>query len=722
MRKLQAWLMAVLILGFGLSASAVTTQKWELLRFEDFSRGKLQSLRLSAEGRLSLGSKVETISGPAEDFYLSFVAAPDGSLYLGTGHNGRVYRLKGGKVELYFQAPEMDVTCLALDSKGVLYAGTSPNGKIYRITGVGQGDSFFNPEEKYIWDLLFSEKGTLLAAVGERGGIYEISLLGEGKLLFKSEETHILCLHRLASGDTYAGSGGPGSLYLIKPGGKPALLYESSYEEIKAITTDSSGNIYIAASGTPTKPRPKEPATPGAKVLSATDVAVTVIAAGPEKPATATPGGEAREPGAVYQIKPDGLAKRLWSSNEEMAYSLAFRPEEKKLYFGTGAKGRVYSVDSEDRVSLVYQGQFEQVYELFASGSKLFFLGNNPNVLGSLLPEQSLEGEYLSPVLESSTITLWGRLEWLAEIPAGCSLLFQSRSGNSSRPNETWSDWSPPYQKMGEQILSPKARYLQIKALFRSQAGNASPVLQRLTLFYLPANLPPALTSLEVLGPNEVFLKPPDQEEVIWGLPTIKKSDQTGREEGRIVSLAARKVGRKGYQTFRWEANDENGDELVFQVYLRKEGEADWRLLADNWNESIYVLEATTFPDGVYELKVVASDSPSNPPSQELKAEKISLPFIIDNTPPIIKNVLASLKGNELELSFEAEDNGSAISKAEFLVQPEPWRAIFPVDGLCDGPRESFRVKIALKPGADKMAVIRVQDRYGNVAVFWQNF
>lgn len=720
--KLKNLVVILFIFVFSLGLEAVEPKKWELFRFEDFIRGRLQSLQLSSDGWLSLSLKTEAITGPNEEFYLSAVASPDGTLFLGTGHNGRVYRIRNGKSELYFQSQEMDVTSLALDSKGGLYAGTSPNGKIYRLTGPGQGETFFDPEEKYIWDLLLTEKGTLLAAVGERGGLYEISPLGEGKLIFKSEETHVLCLHRLSSGEIYAGSGSSGRLYFLKPQGKASLIFDSGYEEIKDIVTDDSGNIYIAAAGTPPKAKKEEATKPAAKTSSLSEVSITVIASGEARPSPALLASEGGEPGAVFRVTPDGLARKLWSSSEEMAYSLIINPVDKKIYFGTGNKGRIYCLEGESRLSLVFEARSEQVYSLLSYLNRILFLGNNPCNLGFLSKEQALEGEYLSPVLEAPTVSTWGKLEWLAEVPVGTSLIFQSRSGNSLPPSETWSDWSPTYQKSGENILSPKGRYLQLKVLFRSQAGNVSPLLKRITLFYLPANLPPNLGPIEILEPNEVFLKPPEQDEVIWGLEKRRIVDKSGGEESRLTSLAARKVERKGYQTFRWEASDENGDNLIYSIYLRKEGEKDWRLLAEDWTETIFVIERETFPEGRYELKVVASDLPSNPPSLELKTEKISLPFIIDNSAPLIRNVIAVEKNNQLDLSFEVEDTFSAIKKAEIMIRPGGWQIVFPVDGLCDAQKENFQLKLTLKPENERMVVLRVEDRAGNRSVFWQKF
>ena len=188
---------------------AVQPQKWELRSLNDYLNGKFDGISVSYDGVLALSPKEEMMEGPAEEFYLSFIAGESGEIFIGTGHGGKIYRINNaGKQELYYQVPEMDIYCLALDSQGTLFAGSSPNGKVYKITDKGTGDAFFNPQEKYIWDLKFTDKGTLLAAVGESGGIYEISQRGEGTKFLNAEENHILCMEISRNGGLIAGSGG----------------------------------------------------------------------------------------------------------------------------------------------------------------------------------------------------------------------------------------------------------------------------------------------------------------------------------------------------------------------------------------------------------------------------------------------------------------------------------------------------------------------------------
>ena len=697
----------------------VVPQKWEVRSKDDFLNGKFDGISVSYDGILSLSPKEEKIGGPAEEFYLSVLLTPEEVLYLGTGHGGKIYRIrKEGEAEFYFQVPEMDIYCLAQDKKGNLYAGTSPNGKIWKITNKGKGEIFFNPREKYIWDLLFDDKGTLLAAVGESGGIYEINKQGEGRLILKAEENHILCIKRDNNGDLIAGSGGIGLLYRISRGKKASILFESPYEEIKSIALDKEGNIYAGAGGAVITPK-KEKEIP---ISLKTEKAFTITVSPPPTKYKEAPFLVQKQPSALYRIDPEGMAKKLWHSGEELIYSLHWNERERKLIFGTGDKGRIYAVDKGEKISLLLQEKSEQVYSLLPFDSKIYLLSNNPSNLSILYPEQKFSGEYLSRVMDTKTISSWGRIEWEAKIPAGSTLQFQTRSGNSSRPNKTWSNWSPPYQKeQGEQILSPKARYIQFKVMFKTQSGKTSPYLQKVYLFYLQANVAPAVTKLEMLPANEVYIKPPEQEEIIWGAD-VDLSKQVESKDKEKSLVMAKKAERKGFQTVIWEAADENGDNLLFSCYIKREGESQWRVLREKWTDTIYAFDTFSFPDGIYFLKVVVSDISSNPLGMELKSDKTSEPFIIDNSLPTIKNFKVTREKNKLAVTFSAEDSLSYIKEAKYLIRPDEWRSIFPVDGICDSKQESFKMTLTLPPKFDNLITVKVKDRHGNIGVYKHTF
>ncbi len=719
-------LMVVLILIGQLQA--VTPKKWEIRSKEDFLRGKFSGVTLSSEGILSLGPKVDRIDLPPEEFYLSLAFGPGGVIYVGTGHNGRIYRLgEDRKAELYYQAPEVDITCLAVDQKGNLLAGTSPNGKIYKISAKGKGDEFFNPQEKYIWDLKFNSQGNLLVAVGENAGIYEITPTGEGKQIFKTKDNHVLCLKLTSKGDILAGSGGRGLLYKIS-GSKSSVLFESPYDEIRSIEVDTEGNIYLTTSGQPSKSVPVAVgSTPVARTKSDSDVSIVVSASQVEVSRSEVSSSRTAErqservSGAVFQVSPEGLSRKLWSSNDEMPFSLVFDKSRERIIFATGNQGRLYAVNKNGDYELLTQETPEQLYALYELNGKYYVIGNNPALLGILLPEGNLSGNYLSPVLEAGGTSIWGSISWEADLPAGTTIQVQSRSGNSGEPDDNWSDWSPPYARPDEKILSPAGRYLQLRVNLKAQAGQKFPAVQKLVVFYQQLNLAPVIEKVEVLPANQVYIKPPEQEEIILGLEKAS-AESAGKKEDGGFFLNPKKSERQGFRTITWEASDDNNDKLNFNVYIRPEKDKNWHLMADGLTDKIISFDTRHYPDGTYFIKIEASDLPANPPGTEKKVEKISRPVVIDNSLPEVKNFVATKTNRGLEVSFSAVDKYSYIEEVKYLVRPDDWQVVFPIDGLCDSTSESFKFNLNLMAGSDNLMIIRVKDSFGNIGVYQYNF
>jgi hypothetical protein len=717
--KRQAAVLLIIFL-FSLQAIyAVVPKKWELYRFEEFLRGKFDGISVSCEGVLSLSPQEEEIRGPGEEFYLSILFTASDEIFLGTGHSGKIYKIdKNRKSELYYRVPEVDIYCLARDRKGDLYAGTSPNGKIYKITDKDKGSVFFDPAEKYIWDLMFTDTGSLLAAVGENGGIYEISPQGNGISILKAEENHILCLHRDKNGDLLAGSGGKGHLYRITKKRKAMIVFESPFEEIKSIVQDRKGRIYVAAGGVVTKPEANGLSPSGLTSSTSVEIKVTPNSSKPSAAAAV----KKKQPSALYRVDAKGVAKMLWNSGEEMIYSLLWDKEKNSLLFGTGARGRIYSVDQNDKITLVLQKNSEQIFHLASHNKKTYILSNNPSLISYLQPKQRFNGVYTSRVLDTSVHSSWGRMNWETIRPEDTALQFYTRSGNTSEPKKTWSEWSPPYQSvLGEQILSPKARYLQFKVRFKTQSGNQSPQVKKVELYYQETNMEPHFLGLELLPPNVVFLKLPEQEDVIWGVD-YRSAPQSKSSNKSKTYIMPKKHEKKGYQTVVWQAADKNEDDLVYSIFIRKKNSGKWRVMKDNWTDSIFTFETVTLPDGFYYIKVIASDSPSNPLGTGLKAEKISRVLTIDNSLPVIRNMKAEKKKGVLTISFTAEDSLSQIKEVKFLVMPGEWKSVFPEDGICDSKRETFNWTYRLPDNSDDMITVKAVDGHGNVGVARKTF
>src|ERR1017187_5889570 len=148
--------------------------------YQDFIKGKLEGLSLSRDGRLTLAPKLDTVFASGQPVIWSIAQAADGTLYAGTGHRGRVYKITpSGQSSILWTADQPEVFAVAADSRGVVYAATSPNGKIYRIdagpAGEGKATEYFAPGAKYIWSLTVGADNALYAGTGDTGKIFRIT-------------------------------------------------------------------------------------------------------------------------------------------------------------------------------------------------------------------------------------------------------------------------------------------------------------------------------------------------------------------------------------------------------------------------------------------------------------------------------------------------------------------------------------------------------------------
>ena len=147
---------------------------WTTGSRSEFMGGEFENVSLLADASLCLAPGIELTTDTGEQFIWSMVAGKDGSVYLATGHEGRVLKISasGADTTTVYDALEPEVMALAVNSAGDLFIGTSPEGRVYRLAfGDTQAEVFFDPEEKYIWNILPAASGELYIAVGSKGRV-----------------------------------------------------------------------------------------------------------------------------------------------------------------------------------------------------------------------------------------------------------------------------------------------------------------------------------------------------------------------------------------------------------------------------------------------------------------------------------------------------------------------------------------------------------------------
>jgi len=724
-------LAAVLPVTFGL-ADAATPAFWRVSTQQEFLRGEVENLSIDADGRLLLGPATEVVYEATAPFLWTLAEDANGVVWAGSGNDGRLFRIdRGGTMTEVLDAAELEIHALAVGPGNVVFAATSPDGRIYRVPNDGTASPFADPDEKYVWALAVDRDGTLYAGTGERGRIYRIRTDGTVEVFYDTKATHVLTLAFDSEGRLLAGTGAPGQVFRIDRDGRGFVLLDSAFAEIRSIRLDRDGALYAAAvsqtparapSAAPAQPSPSEPQAPVPTVSVSAEVTAVIIAdaagAAADSQTGRSPQGQVR--GAVYRIAPDGVWDIVWQSTEDIPYDISFA-DDSAIVVGTGNSGKLYQVTRNPlRTILLTKTPAQQITTMIrAAGGGHYVATSNPGKILRVSNKRASEGTYESEVRDAKTVATWGTLRWTASTPPGSRIQLLTRSGNTATPNETWSPWSAPYTRSeGDPIISPKARYLQWKAIVSGPED--TPVLISVTAAYLPRNLRPQITGITVHPPGLVFQQPFSS-----GEPPIAGLDQfadTRVQNGASANASSpqtptlgRRIYRKGLQTFVWTARDENEDDLRYDALYRREGDRAWTPLKRDLATSIFTWDTSAVPDGTYLLKVVASDAPSNSPGAELAGELESQPFDIDNSPPVIEMGTPTREGDRLVMPFTVRDGQSAIRRVEFTFDGERWQVVYPVDGIPDSRTERFRLALENAAAVSRL-IVRATDTLDNTA------
>src|SRR5687768_12208676 len=189
---------------------------WTVATQADFLKGDVEDLSIDSDGRVVLGPSTTVLGETAAPFLWTLLPAGDGTIWAGSGNEGKVLRIgKDGRVTTFFDSGELEVHALAPAPKGGLYVGTSPDGRIYHVAADGTSKTFFDPDDKYIWSLAVDRAGALFAATGDKGTIYKITPDGKGTAFYKTNATNVVTLAFSRNGELLAGTESPGCIFRI---------------------------------------------------------------------------------------------------------------------------------------------------------------------------------------------------------------------------------------------------------------------------------------------------------------------------------------------------------------------------------------------------------------------------------------------------------------------------------------------------------------------------
>ena len=773
-RELSLLLPAALLLAVSVPALAQGTRLWTQSRFDEFEKGTPDGVQITSDGKLRNGPLATEVLTTPSSFVWSVTTDKDGNVYLATGSPATVLRVTpenrpgnepGSKskddlrfVKL-FETKAVAVQVVRVGPDGALYAATMPDGKVYRIKpdtsaaldettaqvvfdlskvssnnadGAKSADgNKADGKARYIWDMTFDAAGRLYIATGGPGAVYRVNVKQvqpATEAFFKSDEQHIRSLAWDKAGNLIAGTDGSGLVYRISPEGKGYVLFSAPRREITAVAVGADGTIYASDVGDKShNPLPQLPVQSGG-------IGITISFVQPASMQAANASTVLPDGTEIYALKPNEAPRKIWSGKDEIVYQLAATQDG--LTALTGNRGRIFVLHADGSYSDVAHLEAQQSVCLTATpGGWLVGTANTGKLyrLANGAEGGKADHSYASDVLDAGAMSRWGRVE---VEPGSRGYEIWTRSGNVEQPARSqkdwgWSEWQPA---AGNKIASPAGRYLQWKAVL-ADGG----VVSGVGVNYLPVNSAPVVDDLIVV-PGARFT-PQTQAAGQPGAVTIafpNPTDNAGVVFDGNTSNAAQPIQAQKDRTavtVRWAAHDDDGDDLNFDLYLRGDGETVWRPLKKGLTDKVYSFDGSAFPDGGYQIKVVASDVPSHTPGDVLSGGMESVRFELDTTPPVISGLKAdgpvSRKCKELPcppafpVSFDAKDTASAISHAEYSLDAGPWQYIEPVGGLSDSQQEhySFLVPLAASSeaaplaGVEHLITVRAYDRHDNMAV-----
>jgi hypothetical protein len=724
---------------------AATSTSWEVTGFSDFLKGRLSGLSLTADGILRLGPSVRWNTPLNQPALWALASAPDGTVYAATGHQGKVFHIsRDGQSRVVWSAGQAEVFAVCLDSKGVLYAGSSPNGGVYRIEN-GKATEIWHSPGRYIWAIQCSADNSVLVAAGEPGKLYRIDArTGQASVYYDTGQSNITALTVAANGHVYAGTDPNGLLYDISGPGQGTILYDSSLPEIRAIAIDPNGTIYAAAMGgavsTRTPSTTPPPTTSSSPVVASSPTVITVTTAkengvrtesdeantksGSDQTKSGVSSASAAtsntaitevsgvEKSAIYRITPDHVIETLRSSTSDNVYDLILDGDS--LLFSTDDRARIFRLNGR-KVTLIAEPGDGETTRLLKNGANLYAALSNPARLITFGAAGTGSGSYESQVHDSTSVARWGQLQWRG---TGSGISFRTRTGNTARPDTTWSGWSAPISDAAHALIaSPVARFVQWRAEWPE---GSTAQITGVQVPFLPRNTPPVIRSVTVsaiVGTNPAKTGATTaSSSTAYSITVTDTGDAPAASSATATPQTVSRLQTTQTQ-ISWQADDPDGDKLVYSVFFRAEEEQNWQLIRSRMFENTLLLDPDVFADGRYYFRVVASDAPANAAQYAQQTEFVSTPVLIDNTPPLVTLGAPQRNGDALDIDIDAADKSSPLRLCEYSLDAGFWQPIEAADGVTDTPHESFHLHLDhLRPG-EHLLVFRVYDTANNAGL-----
>ncbi len=403
-----------------------------------------------------------------------------------SGEKCRLMRLEADKMKTIFEPNEDSnetryIFAIALDKKGDIYLGTGPEGKIFRLDSFGkEAELFYDSPDKNILSLAIGADGFVYAGSDSRGLVYKIHpRTQKASILYDTSQDEVTALLVTAGGEIYAAAT---SAKIVKTqttfasqkpsSGRPEIQLKS---EKKSGQKKSGIKLQI-----PNTKKSQASKTGGTK---------------PSAPKLSKPGKASH----IYKISKDGYVTDVFS---EVAVFYCLAKQNQNLLVGTGNNAQLFMVETElEQEKIIYADeQASQITCAVVAGNDVYIGTANPAKLVKLSSKYAGVGTYTSTLIDAGQPAKWGKLQIEAEIPKGCKIKTASRSGNVGDVNDpTFSDWTDVVEiTKPVQLRCPSGRFCQYKLVLESGLGSETPIVREVAIAHTIPNLSPKVETVSV--------------------------------------------------------------------------------------------------------------------------------------------------------------------------------------------------------------------------------
>jgi hypothetical protein len=715
------------LVGLGVPVSrAAGPVYWDWPADRPFDELDLTGTALDEGGHLVAGLTSRQLGPEGPEVCWTAVPDGDGGFWTGTGHGGEIHHVDGdGKSRLLARLDGTEIFALLRLPGGDLLAGCGPEGHLFRVAPDGTSRIVGTVAGGYVWALSRDGKsGAVWVAAGSPAALYRYQPeRDEFDLVVELEAQNALDVMARPDGEVLVATQGPGLVFRVVDA-RARLIYETAQDEARQFIVGPEDQVFLLALRNAEEAPDNKTRVAG--ITSAPPPALLALLGG--EPEAETPAA------ALYRLGQDDRVTQEWSGKDELL-TAAWSPR-----WGWLAGGPLDEDESHASLQRLTPPHGSHVVARWTGGDVLQILvgGDGPEPLAVCQAHQGAlvalgdDGraprEALSPPLDGGGLVRWGRLSWQGEVPRG-DLKWSVRAGNRSQPDETWTDWSGTWKDQDHAVDLPPSRFLQWRVEFPAgnKAGGA-----RITGISVSAwqdNLPPVIAEFQLEHLKDIQIGG-----LLNGGENVTQRFRSGlqAEFSRGVTKdpwagpVRGALGRTA-RIFTWQGSDPNGDRLAYRLAYRHRGSGTWRPISTSrpdvyeTGETLLGWDTAEIPDGIYQVRLTASDHPDNPADLAHEVHRILGPVVVDNTGPEIDDFEVKATDGGFRLRAKVRDAVSPVAGARIFLPDGSVERLDPRDRICDSLREEFAAEVAwprddADPGVAPWRVrLEVRDLAGNL-------